>query len=108
MSDLISRQALREAMYHEIFETDRTDSDMVAWESGCWIRYKMFENAIKSAPTIDPVKHGEWIDNKVAFHWVCSECGCTVRMDKGQVFDRLEDEYNYCPNCGAKMDGEEE
>lgn len=50
MTDLISRQALREAMYHEAFETD---SDMQRWDSGCWIRYKMFENANEAAPTID-------------------------------------------------------
>lgn len=49
---LIDCEALRKAMYHEAFETD---SDMQRWDSGCWIRYKMFENALESAPTIDAV-----------------------------------------------------
>lgn len=49
---LIDGEALRKAMYHEAFETD---SDMQKWDSGCWIRYKMFEIAIESAPTIDAV-----------------------------------------------------
>lgn len=50
------------------------------------------------------VKHGRWdnkviySDNKVAL-W-CSECG--------KQFFKLpteNGEYNYCPNCGALMDG---
>ena len=49
---LIDGDALRGVMYHEAFETD---SDMQRWDSGCWIRYKMFENAIDNAPTIDAV-----------------------------------------------------
>lgn len=49
---LIDADALRQKMYHEAFETD---SDMQKWESGCWIRFKMFENAIESAPTVDAV-----------------------------------------------------
>lgn len=51
MSDLISRQALRDAMYHEAFETD---SDMQKWDSGCWIRYKLFENTIDELPSAKP------------------------------------------------------
>lgn len=46
---LIDADALRAAMYHEAFETD---TDMQKWDSGCWIRYKMFENAIEAAPTV--------------------------------------------------------
>lgn len=49
---LIDADALMERMYHDAFETD---TDMQKWDSGCWIRYKMFENAIDEAPTIDAV-----------------------------------------------------
>lgn len=52
---LIDADALRAQMYHEAFETD---TDMQRWDSGCWIRYKMFENAIDNAPTIEPQR---WI-----------------------------------------------
>lgn len=98
---LVDADALRDAMYHEAFETD---SDMQRWDSGCWIRYKMFEKAIESAPTIDPVKHGKWIYNLPKFTWIgnaidyrrwkCSEC------EEGS-----ENNSDYCPNCGARMDG---
>lgn len=50
MSDkLISQRALEDAMYHEAFETD---TDMQRWDSGCWIRYKLFENVIEKQPEI--------------------------------------------------------
>ena len=46
------------------------------------------------------VVHGEWIDEHEDGHgyWVgtCSRCGKARRID------------NFCPNCGAKMDGERE
>lgn len=53
---LIDADALRQAMYHEAFETD---SPMQKWDSGCWIRYKMFEQMEESAPTIIPAEEGE-------------------------------------------------
>lgn len=43
--------ALRARMYHEAFDTD---SEMQRWDSGCWIRYKMFERNEETAPTIIP------------------------------------------------------
>ena len=47
---LIDADALRETMFHRAFEMD---SDMQKWDGGCWIRYKMFENALEDASTID-------------------------------------------------------
>ena len=67
---------------------------------------KEFRFAIDHAPTIDavPVVHGRW-DKPVehglpyaANHLgvVCSYC-CKWS----------DNDYNYCPNCGAKMDAED-
>ena len=53
---LIDADELRKRMYHDAFETD---SDMQKWDGGCWIRYKMFENAIEDAPTIEAEICGE-------------------------------------------------
>ena len=39
-------------MYHETFEKD---SDMQRWDSGCWIRYKLFETILEKQPTADVV-----------------------------------------------------
>ena len=64
---------------------------------------------IDNAPTVEavPVRHGKYIGTEfdgyadgcpVYYEWKCSECGC--------VFEEEEPTYNYCPNCGAKMNGE--
>lgn len=50
---LIDADALRAKMYHEAFETD---SPMQKWDSGCWIRYKMFERMEEAASTIIPAE----------------------------------------------------
>ena len=50
---LIDADALRQTMYHEAFETD---SPLQKWDSGCWIRYKMFERMEETAPTIIPAE----------------------------------------------------
>ena len=52
---LVDADALRREMYHETFETD---SPMQKWDSGCWIRYKMFERAEENAPTVIPADNG--------------------------------------------------
>lgn len=95
MARLIYADKLEKEMYHEAFETD---SDMQKWESGCWIRYKMFENCIDRQPTVDAVEvvHGRWISLEPEIGlYGCSECEHKI----------LRSECNYCPNCGAKMDG---
>ena len=50
-------------------------------------------NAIKSIPTIEP-KRGEWVDDDFVGQYRCSEC------DYYAI-----DEYDFCPNCGARMKG---
>ena len=92
MSDLISRNILLDAMpkNDELLSID--------------VRRIICESPIIDA---EPVRHGQW-ETKVytieSDGWiteyreeVCSECG------EGQIGIS-----NYCPNCGAKMDLEEE
>ena len=101
MSRLIDADALNAALYHEAFETD---TDMQKWDSGCWIRYKMFEQAVKAAPTIEaePVRHGQWILPDVCYEDI--ECSvCHAYMPLPISFD-YRPTYKYCPMCGAKMD----
>lgn len=56
---------------------------------------------IEAQPTIEPErKTGHWLD--IPDGYKCSECGAYLEIDCGDV------EMNFCPNCGAKMDGGEE
>lgn len=54
--DLIDRDALSREMYHEAFETD---SALQKWDSGCWVRYKMFEKHRDAAPVVIPAERSE-------------------------------------------------
>lgn len=63
-----------------------------------------FLRYVWEAPTIDPVRHGRWIeheDEEDTAHAHCSGCGWVARYYETDIVN----EANYCPNCGAKMDG---
>lgn len=57
---------------------------------------------LKNAPAADvvPVVHGRWLDNED--YMFCSICGI-----QWNYCDNDTETFNYCPNCGAKMDGED-
>ena len=59
---------------------------------------------LREAPTIDvaPVKHGQWVSVPHKLARVCSVCN---RDEPYKFADIDADVYDYCPNCGAKMDG---
>lgn len=54
--DLIDIDKLSDAMYHEAFETD---SVLQNWDSGFWVRYKMFEKHRDAAPVVIPAERIE-------------------------------------------------
>ena len=55
---------------------------------------------VEIAPTVDAVEvvHGRWVDNGIPDSMLsgCSVCGFSCGTYS----------FNYCPKCGAKMDGE--
>lgn len=57
----------------------------------------------KNKADVQEVKHGEQLSNAVSDDYVCSECGGIAPVDCEK-----EDFYesNYCLNCGARMDGD--
>lgn len=67
------------------------------------LEYMGVYDCIKSVPTADvqEVQHGKWNLNRIDYDWVyyaCSKCG----------YSNVFNNENYCPECGAKMDGKEE
>lgn len=62
-----------------------------------------FETLIESVPPADvaPVRHGRWIYAKT--YYDADECNCSLC---GQLMTTaINKRMNFCPNCGAKMDG---
>ena len=94
MGDLISRQALLE-------KKKRIPIAMIVTEDKIIYRDVVFVKDIEVLPSADPErKKGKWIDKsggiKDAWNY-CSICG-----------EQAIDLYDFCPNCGADMRGEEE
>ena len=63
---------------------------------------------VKRQPAADvaPVVHGRWIEKEEPYFdviYVCSACGEEFCFIEGNPSDNL---YKYCPNCGARMDGD--
>lgn len=62
-------------------------------------------NKVEDIPSVDvcQVRHGEWshlsLDDQDEGMYVCSECKSNEFMPDDEV------RYEYCPHCGAKMDG---
>lgn len=94
MARLIDADALREkAQYSNRFESDEQI---------------VFLDDIDTAPTVNAmpameVQHGKWeFAGYTAFHGTpyksCSLCKKVYLME--------DTVFNYCPNCGAKMDGD--
>jgi len=85
-------------LYDNLFMSEDTIN-----KSGVYVRYRAVENLIKNAPTEDvaPVAHGKWERKDENSNEIfCSHC------DYKTIF-LLNSYWNYCPNCGAKMDGRE-
>lgn len=61
------------------------------------------------AANVAPAVHGRWDDSgRYTFPGgstavSCTECGCKLTVSEFRL-----NKWNYCPNCGAKMDGDAE
>ena len=86
MYEYIERKALRDTLY---------DADAITM-SGVKILNQF------PAADVAPVRHGRWVSVPHKLARVCSVCN---RDEPYKFADIDADVYDYCPNCGAKMDG---
>lgn len=66
---------------------------------------------VEYAPTIDPVRHGKWEFCSqdiygMSGYFKCSACYSMLPTDHSRTNYKQKVPFDYCPNCGAKMDKE--
>lgn len=93
----INKEELNGAMYREAFQKD---SNLQKWDSGCWIRYKLFEKVLESIPTVDAVEVVR-----------CKDCKYFRKSQPLNVCTKFEpmlapDEDDFC-SCGVRKETEE-
>ena len=110
MAEYIEREAISEEIRKYYYKNPPNFSYGEGFDRGL----DRAQRAILDAPAADvaPVRHGRWIckyDQKYGVTYItCSRCrdirsidGCYEGINGESIFDQ----ENYCPNCGAKMDG---
>ena len=70
---------------------------------------KRYVNGLfRAIPSADvaPVRHGRWIELAMKGEYKCSVCRRGSKSEN--TFQLIPTVYwNYCPNCGARMDGDD-
>ena len=102
MAEYIEREALREIL--DGWRDAHADVDDV---HGCGLLEDVIcEVDAQTAANVAPVVHGRWDDSgRYTFPSGdtavrCTNCGCTLTESEYHL-----NNWNYCPVCGAKMDG---
>ena len=102
---LIDAEKVEELLWEMCDENDFDDD----YCSGVMDGLEKAIKTINEQPTIEPVKRGHWEDmgngDIDGIYNCCSVCQEEAYFD----YDAREYVYfDYCPHCGAKMDGESE
>ena len=96
--EYIEREAIEKAFAEEI-STNYLDDYAKGFQAALL--------AVMSIPTADvaPVRHGYWIEQCEESLYSCSACGTEWVTIEGTP---RENGMDFCPHCGAKMDGKED
>ena len=100
MDDLISRKVAIDALA-KFVPYAICDESTESYTNGLTDAY----NLICQLPSAEPVRHGKWIwkGEDGDSRWMCSECKCKEYVPTCNGVPNI---WNYCPNCGARMDEE--
>ena len=85
---------------------EKINAEIDAWGKArmCMTADELLETIEEFEEEAQPVKHGKWENDKLDI----PRCSCCSYIPE---FNRHIDDYYYsdfCPNCGARMDGESE
>ena len=109
MHDLISRQAAIDAFLTEL--TKRERNNLLHTWSTVEVKYFVVD-MLEKLPSAQPErKKGKWIYGEDEYGidgYHCDKCGFFVPWDYAHTFINYIEDYNFCPNCGADMRGEQD
>lgn len=105
MPEYIEREKLLELLENRKIQYPIETWQKCGFEGGWHDAIDEIEDDIKSIPAADvaPVVHGKW-KHVAGMNSKCSECGHYFPVIE---FEKRPFDINYCPNCGAKMDGKD-
>lgn len=64
--------------------------------------FRTLEEVVDGQPTIEPVNHGKWEVGCAGKIRICGNC----KESFDDTCNFIERDWQYCPNCGSRMDGE--
>ena len=111
MAEYIEREALMKNFCgYDLTKCVKYGNENAEQQHDSYSTMMMYEIAdeIEDAPSADvaPVRHGRWEKWEGDDRHHCSVCKCYANVERDShgyiIFEFLD---NYCPNCGAKMDG---
>jgi len=86
---MTNKEAIERLEYIKTHDTDPED-------------YELFDLAIKA---LEERPQGEWKHNNFDEHY-CNKCGnFALWSEEADDYDYYEVQSNFCPNCGARMEG---
>ena len=110
MAEYIEREAAKDAIFEYIcgHTMSKFPSEELLRASTMGAEGAFNELDYVPAADVVEVRHGCWIvmDNRLHLDVKCSVCKSSFYVYKQGQY-RIE-QSNYCPNCGAKMDGKGE
>lgn len=111
MKEYIEREQAIALFYPVDPENDGSDGCTIVYKSGNFSSSEI-EAMLSDLPAADvaEVRHGRWIPSDMGGGepdeaYICSECGEPWTLIDGNP---AENNMRYCPNCGARMDKEDE
>ena len=98
MAEYLDKEAFKKSVeerYCKPCKAEKKDHNG-CWCRACWVDDMLDEVECFQPSDVAPVVHGRWIMHDDEFGLTCECSACHIEtMGDG----------NYCPNCGAKMDG---
>ena len=96
MAKLIDFETARNATYEEVFWTESEQASV--------------RNFLAKLPKVDAagVVHGHWEIRPDPYRYLYQKYACSVCGGWRHNLAFEHENMNYCPNCGAKMDGGKE